>query len=68
VTIAALAQVAPREAGLASGLINTRQQVGGAIGVAIVTTIFRTKTKDLGNTPQGFVSGYQEAFRDPDCR
>jgi len=62
VTIAALAQVAPREAGLASGLINTSQQIGGAIGIAIATTIFRTKAKDLGNTPQGFVSGYQDAF------
>jgi EmrB/QacA subfamily drug resistance transporter len=62
VTIAALAQVAPREAGLASGLINTSQQIGGAIGIALVTTIFRTKAKDLGNTPAGFVSGYQDAF------
>ena len=62
VTIAALAQVAPREAGLASGLINTSQQIGGAIGIAMVTTIFRTKAKDLGNTPQGFVTGYQDAF------
>jgi EmrB/QacA subfamily drug resistance transporter len=62
VTIAALAQVAPNEAGLASGLINTNQQIGGAIGIAIATTIFRTKAKDLGNTPQAFVSGYQDAF------
>jgi len=62
VTIAALAQVAPDEAGLASGLINTSQQIGGAIGIAIATTIFRTKAKDLGNTPQAFVSGYQDAF------
>ena len=62
VTIAALAQVAPHEAGLASGLINTSQQIGGAIGIAIATTIFRTKAKDLGNTPQAFVSGYQDAF------
>jgi len=62
VTIAALAQVAPREAGLASGLINTSQQIGGAIGIAIATTIFRTKAKDLGFTPAGFVSGYQDAF------
>ena len=62
VTIAALAQVAPDEAGLASGLINTSQQIGGAIGIAIATTIFRTKAKDLGGTPQAFVSGYQDAF------
>jgi len=62
VTIAALAQVSSQEAGLASGLINTSQQIGGAIGIAIATTIFRTKAKDLGNTPQAFVSGYQDAF------
>ena len=40
VTIAALSQVAPSDAGLASGLINTSQQIGGAIGVAIASTIF----------------------------
>src|ERR671930_810641 len=34
VSIAALAGVSPREAGLASGLINTTQQVGGALGLA----------------------------------
>src|SRR5262249_17121945 len=62
VTIAALAQVAPREAGLASGLINTSQQIGGAIGIAIVTTIFRTRAKDLGGTPPAFVAGYQDAL------
>jgi MFS family permease len=66
VTIAALAQVAPREAGLASGLINTSQQIGGAIGVALATTIFTTQAKDLlstGHTPaEAFTSGYQNAF------
>jgi EmrB/QacA subfamily drug resistance transporter len=44
VSIAALAGVAPHEAGLASGLLNTSQQIGGAIGVAIVTTIFTSET------------------------
>jgi EmrB/QacA subfamily drug resistance transporter len=66
VTIAALAQVAPREAGLASGLINTSQQIGGAIGIAIATTVFTTKAKHLlasGNSPaQAFTTGYQFAF------
>jgi MFS family permease len=62
VSIAALAGATGREAGLASGLINTSQQIGGAIGIAIATTIFRTKAKDLGFTPAGFVSGYQDAF------
>src|ERR687884_186810 len=40
ISIAALAGVEPEQAGLASGLLNTSQQIGGAIGVAVVTTIF----------------------------
>jgi EmrB/QacA subfamily drug resistance transporter len=66
VTIAALAQVAPRDAGLASGLINTNQQIGGAIGVAIATTIFVSQSKDLlktGHTRgEALTSGYHWAF------
>jgi EmrB/QacA subfamily drug resistance transporter len=66
VTIAALAQVAPKDAGLASGLINTNQQIGGAIGIAIATTIFTSHAKDLlktGHTgAEAFTSGYQWAF------
>jgi EmrB/QacA subfamily drug resistance transporter len=66
VTIAALAQVSPQEAGLASGLINTNQQIGGAIGVAVASTIFTSRATDLlktGSTPaEAFTSGYQYAF------
>jgi EmrB/QacA subfamily drug resistance transporter len=66
VTIAALAQVESREAGLASGLINTNQQVGGAIGVALASTIFISSAKSLlktGHSPAAaFTSGYQDAF------
>ncbi|HSC51646.1 MAG TPA: MFS transporter [Gaiellaceae bacterium] len=66
VTIAALAQVSPQEAGLASGLINTNQQIGGAIGVAVASTIFISHSKDLlktGHTPAAaLTSGYQWAF------
>ena len=46
-SIAALAGVAPREAGLASGLINTAQQIGAALGVAIAATVAFTNTKTL---------------------
>jgi EmrB/QacA subfamily drug resistance transporter len=66
VTIAALTGVRPDEAGLASGLLNTTQQIGGAIGVAVVTTIFTTQAKDLlatRHTPAAaFTSGYQHGF------
>jgi EmrB/QacA subfamily drug resistance transporter len=46
-SIAALAGVASDEAGLASGLINTAQQIGGALGVAIAATVAFTHTKTL---------------------
>jgi Na+/melibiose symporter-like transporter len=66
VTIAALAQVEPQEAGLASGLINTNQQIGGAIGVAVASTIFVSSAKALLKTGHSqaaaFTSGYQDAF------
>jgi EmrB/QacA subfamily drug resistance transporter len=66
VTIAALAQVAPQDAGLASGLINTNQQIGGAIGIAIASTVAISTAKALlktGHTrAEAFTSGYQDAF------
>jgi EmrB/QacA subfamily drug resistance transporter len=66
ISIAALAGVAPAEAGLASGLINTSQQIGGAIGIAALSTIATSRTEDaLANgtalTP-ALVDGFSGAF------
>jgi EmrB/QacA subfamily drug resistance transporter len=47
VSIAALEGVGPKEAGLASGLLNTSQQVGGALGVAIAGSVATSHAKSL---------------------
>jgi len=66
VSIAALAGVGPREAGLASGLLNTSQQVGGAIGVAIASSVavsHATALLKTGHSPAAaYTSGYALAF------
>jgi EmrB/QacA subfamily drug resistance transporter len=66
VSIAALAGVAEREAGLASGLINTSQQIGGAIGTAVASTVFASHLKSLagkaGPTIADFAHSYGYAF------
>jgi EmrB/QacA subfamily drug resistance transporter len=66
VSIAALAGVEHDEAGLASGLINTAQQVGGAIGVAICSSVslshFNNLVQSGHSVPSAFTSGSQWAF------
>jgi Na+/melibiose symporter-like transporter len=66
VSIAALAGVQPHEAGLASGLISTAQQVGGAIGVAVASSVslahFNHELKTGLKFPEAFTSGSQWAF------
>jgi Na+/melibiose symporter-like transporter len=47
ISISALAGVEANEAGLASGLINTSQQIGGAIGVAVASSILFTRVDTL---------------------
>jgi len=66
VSIAALAGVDQHEAGLASGLINTAQQVGGAIGVAVTSSVLLTHSNTLlkhgTQFPAAFTSGTRWAF------
>jgi sugar phosphate permease len=66
ITIAALAGVADDDAGLASGLINTSQQVGAAIGTAIHSTVAFTQAGTLlsGGTPppDAFTQGFRWGF------
>ena len=66
VTIAALAGVDERDSGLASGLINTSQQIGGAIAVAVISTVAITHAEDLMATgtppPVAFTEGFHWGF------
>jgi EmrB/QacA subfamily drug resistance transporter len=66
ISIAALAGVQAAEAGLASGLINTTQQIGGALGIAALSTIATSRTDDAiaggSALPVALVDGFTAAF------
>ena len=66
ISIAALAGVPAAEAGLASGLINTSQQICGALGIAVLSAVAIAQTNDAtaagDAVPQALTTGFQAAF------
>jgi EmrB/QacA subfamily drug resistance transporter len=56
ITIASLAGVSPSDAGVASGLINTSRQIGGAIGLAAVSAIAAASTSNYVDAHPGVAS------------
>ncbi len=71
VTVTATSGISHKESGLVSGLLNTAQQIGGALGLAVLSVISTQTTKDQmvaahGNPamlPSALVHGFQDGFR-----
>jgi predicted MFS family arabinose efflux permease len=66
VTIAPTSGVAPEDSGLASGLLNTTQQVGGSLGLAILSTVSTTRVTNALHAgaalPVALTHGFKGAF------
>lgn len=69
-TTAGLSRVEPSDASVASGLVNVTQQLGGALGLAVLVTVFATAGKDPAVSPGAsehaihtFVTGADRGFQ-----
>jgi EmrB/QacA subfamily drug resistance transporter len=66
ISIAALAGIEAKDAGLASGLINTSQQIGGALGIAILSSVAVAHTENASKAghavPDALTTGFHAAF------
>jgi EmrB/QacA subfamily drug resistance transporter len=66
ISIAALAGVEAKDAGLASGLINTSQQIGSALGIAVLSAIAVAQTSDATRAgerqAEALTTGFHAAF------
>ena len=66
VLLAAMGDVEPHEAGLASGVVNTSFMMGGALGLAVLVAISSSRTSSLvasgSSMPEALTGGYQVAF------